>query len=115
MLFSTDIKFLTTEIPEKESPFKSLHSSAQKKCADSDRSRNYEGVFLIISQAKKIKCTDFLQVCLWSACDLVANCAKHPADPQFRSFHRKSRKNGFFGRLENQNCRKEDFWRKNTA
>ena len=45
-----------------------------------------------------------------------------PADPleagpfgQFRSFQHKSRKNGFFGRLENQNCRKEDFWQKTRA
>ena len=30
---------------------------------------------------------------------------------RFRSFQRKSRKNGFFGRLEAQNCQKEDFWR----
>ena len=34
---------------------------------------------------------------------------------QFRSFQRKSRKNSFFGRLENQNCRKEDFWQKTRA
>ena len=34
---------------------------------------------------------------------------------QFRNFQRKSRKNGFFGRLETQNCRNEDFWRKTRA
>ena len=40
----------------------------------------------------------------------VVVCCNGPFG-QFRSFQRKSRKNGFFGRLETQNCRKEDFWR----